>query len=227
MAISVPAANARRRAKAKAHGRTTAHWQRVREEVIARDGGRCRMCGLPGRSVHLDPARGGDHRNATAADCVTLCAHHHGVVDAPRATRNRPAPGGWGAREPGEGPTRPARVFFPPPKPKKAGGGSMVARGYGPRHFALRRRWERLVRRGGVLCARCRRPIPADATRERCPGILAAGRVCGKLGCGWHLGHHDTDRSRYTGPEHACCNAGAPRRAGGMIATVVRSSERW
>jgi len=95
--------------------------------------------------------------------------------------------------------------------PRRAKGLTTLA-GYGAAHQKLRARWALVVARGGVLCARCQRPIPADPRSERCPAILAGGRVCGKLNCGWHLGHHDRDRSVYTGPEHACCNGGAPRR---------------
>jgi hypothetical protein len=63
---------------------------------------------------------------------------------------------------------------------------STTARGYGNAHQKLRARWAREIKAGGVSCARCGRPIP--------PGAL------------WDLGHHDTDRRVYTGPEHRYCN---------------------
>jgi hypothetical protein len=63
---------------------------------------------------------------------------------------------------------------------------SRHARGYGNDHYKLRAKVAAHVRAGGVRCVRCREPIlPSDS---------------------WDLGHDDTDRSRYTGPEHARCN---------------------
>jgi hypothetical protein len=59
-------------------------------------------------------------------------------------------------------------------------------RGYGYAHEALRRRLEPMVNAGMFECARCGKPIEA-------------GEV-------WDLGHDDTDRSLYTGPEHRRCN---------------------
>lgn len=63
---------------------------------------------------------------------------------------------------------------------------SAARRGYGPAHQQLRKREARRVDAGGVLCARCGRPIIP--------------------GSDWDLGHDDRDRSRYTGPEHSACN---------------------
>lgn len=77
--------NARRHAKQRDHGRNTARWQRIRREVIDRDGGRCRECGAPARSVHLDPRLEGHHDTATVDDCALLCAKHHGALDGPRS----------------------------------------------------------------------------------------------------------------------------------------------
>lgn len=64
--------------------------------------------------------------------------------------------------------------------------GTRQERGYGAEHDKLRAQWAPIVATGRVKCARCDEPIPADAP--------------------WDLGHHDLDRSRYTGPEHAACN---------------------
>jgi hypothetical protein len=65
-------------------------------------------------------------------------------------------------------------------------------RGYGAHHVALRKRWLLLVQTGQVFCARCGRLI--------------------EVGAPWDLGHDDQDRTVYSGPEHARCNRGAPRR---------------
>jgi hypothetical protein len=61
---------------------------------------------------------------------------------------------------------------------------------YGGHHRAVRRRWERLVARGGVSCWRCGKPIP--------PGTA------------WDLGHVDDPEARRVlpdrHPEHVGCN---------------------
>lgn len=81
---------------------------------------------------------------------------------------------------------------------------SSTERGYGTEHQRLRREWKRRVEAGGVDCARCHRPIQ--------PGTL------------WDLGHHDFDRTRYTGPEHRHCN----RSAGATLNNLKGAhSRRW
>ncbi|QIG57738.1 HNH endonuclease [Arthrobacter phage Shoya] len=74
---------------------------------------------------------------------------------------------------------------------------STTARGYGATHQRERAKWEPKVKAGGINCARCQEPIPADAQ--------------------WDLGHND-DRTGYIGPEHVKCNRGA----GARNATAVR-----
>jgi hypothetical protein len=78
-------------------------------------------------------------------------------------------------------------------------------RGYGTAHQKLRKRLAAQVARGGVLCARCGRPIE--------PGMP------------WDLGHNDFDRSVYNGPEHASCN----RRTSQVVPGPAprRQSRRW
>lgn len=83
--MDVAAANARSQAKAKAHGRNTAAWQRLRKATIAREAGRCQRCGGNANSVHIDPALNGNHNLAGLDDCTLLCSVCHGVVDGPRA----------------------------------------------------------------------------------------------------------------------------------------------
>lgn len=58
--------------------------------------------------------------------------------------------------------------------------------GYGARHQAIRAQWAPRVAAGTVHCARCGK-------------IIEAGEP-------WDLGHDDTDRRRYQGPEHRRCN---------------------
>jgi hypothetical protein len=77
--------------------------------------------------------------------------------------------------------------------------GATTARGYGTKHQTLRKRWAPIVKRGEAVCARCNLEIPPDPTVTPCP-------KCGRLHTSWDLGHDDLDRSRWTGPEHQCCN---------------------
>jgi hypothetical protein len=92
--------------------------------------------------------------------------------------------------------------------PKKSG---TRMKGYDARHQRVRRSWKLAVDAGEVACWRCGRLIPPGGVGS-CPAILASGRRCGKNHRTWHLGHDDNDRTVYRGPEHPCCNVGAPRR---------------
>jgi hypothetical protein len=80
---------------------------------------------------------------------------------------------------------------------------STTARGYGNHHQILRKRWAKVVEAGDGYCARCGKWIP--------PGEP------------WDLGHDDTDRTKYRGPEHQACNRGAPNRA----EVPRRQSREW
>lgn len=115
---------------------------------------------------------------------------------------------------------------------------SATRRGYGTEHQKLRREWARRVDAGEVTCSRCGRYIPPGGEGP-CPAIHR-GRRCGKNHGTWHLGHHDLDRTRYTGPEHVCCNTAtrthAAQRRGRSIANRAlpdwwksepRHSEEW
>lgn len=68
---------------------------------------------------------------------------------------------------------------------------STTDRGYGTDHQRERRRWARIVAKGGVRCARCPRLIDPNEP--------------------WHLDHND-DRTGYLGPSHADCNDRAAAR---------------
>jgi hypothetical protein len=65
-------------------------------------------------------------------------------------------------------------------------------RGYGTDHHKLREAWRPLVEAGDVDCARCHEPI--------LPGEP------------FDLGHDDSDRTKWTGPEHVACNRATNRR---------------
>jgi hypothetical protein len=71
--------------------------------------------------------------------------------------------------------------------------GTRQQRGYDANHDRLRAQWEPRVATGRVKCWRCGELIsPATA---------------------WDLGHDDTDRTKYRGPEHANqCNRAAAGR---------------
>jgi len=73
------------RVRRNASGRHRAHWRRVRVETLERDGWRCRRCGGPANTVHLDPRLRNHHDLATPKDCVSLCASCHGRLDGARA----------------------------------------------------------------------------------------------------------------------------------------------
>src|SRR5512133_1945585 len=81
--------NARRSRKAKAHGLKTPHWQKVRQERLALDGGLCTFrlprCTYYAETVHLDPELRGNHRLATLDNTRSACRRCHGTVDAPRS----------------------------------------------------------------------------------------------------------------------------------------------
>ncbi len=68
---------------------------------------------------------------------------------------------------------------------------SPAQRGYGYAHKQERKRWVPKVEAGGVLCARCHKPIEAGAP--------------------FHLDHDDHDRSAYIGVSHPSCNTSANR----------------
>lgn len=82
--------NRRRRAKSQAHGLDSPYWQWLRRGVLIRDNYRCQLhldrhCTGTATTVHIDPALEGNHRRARRSDCISACAHCHGVVDGTRA----------------------------------------------------------------------------------------------------------------------------------------------
>ena len=89
--------------------------------------------------------------------------------------------------------------------------GRTTALGYGYTHQQERKRLEPYVAQGGYTCTRYGHP-----QFPHCPGPIAPGDE-------WELGHDDTDKSRYTGPEHKACN----RRAGGLkrIGALISNSD--
>jgi hypothetical protein len=81
--------------------------------------------------------------------------------------------------------------------------GLTTRRGYGTRHQKIRAQFAKIVKAGEAVCARCGRPIhPYEP---------------------WDLGHHDFDRSIYTGPEHRRCN----RNTAWRKRKIRRPSQVW
>jgi hypothetical protein len=81
-------------------------------------------------------------------------------------------------------------------------------RGYSGPHTGLRRRLARVVRAGGVRCARGAGCFFAEVV----DGVRVGGLI--RPDEAWHLGHDDFDRTLYSGPEHVRCNcATAGRRS--------------
>ena len=88
----------------------------------------------------------------------------------------------------------------------KAPPGATTTRGYGWSHQKERAKWAAIIAANGAICWRCKRIIrPGDP---------------------WDLGHHDIDRTRYMGPEHAACNraAAAQSKARRRMASQRRRS---
>src|SRR5206468_3080089 len=110
-------------------------------------------------------------------------------------------------------------VFSPRRLLGRAWGSVAVDRGYGSAHQKLRRHWAVKVARGEVCCARCDWWIAPDG--EPCPR-------CGKVECGWDLGHVDGSNKReYSGPEHRCCNRATRAHAAKRRTRVVRRARWW
>lgn len=81
--------------------------------------------------------------------------------------------------------------------------GGTTARGYGWRHRRLRAYIAEQVNAGLATCWRCSKPIRAGEP--------------------WDLGHDDTDRSIYRGPEHQACNRAAAARKRNKLHTTRRT----
>ena len=75
-------------------------------------------------------------------------------------------------------------------------------RGYGKRHRDLRAQWAPYVEAGRVNC-----------TAPVCMIEGAGGKRRIARGAAWDLGHDETDRRKYAGPQHQECNRGASRRS--------------
>lgn len=90
-----------------------------------------------------------------------------------------------------------------------AGKGSTTQRGYGTPHQKLRKRWQARIDSGEeVVCWRC--------AEQGEPHPILPGDA-------WDLGHDDTDRGRYRGPE---CVAGN-RATNGRSRDIERNSRVW
>ena len=78
---------------------------------------------------------------------------------------------------------------------EKQGRQTPQQRGYGTHHRNLRKQWQQTINTTPTNCARCGQPITQNQP--------------------WDLGHNDTNRNQYNGPEHQQCNRGAPHKGGG------------
>lgn len=79
---------------------------------------------------------------------------------------------------------------------------SPAQRGYGKRHRELRAQWESYVLAGRV-----------DCTAPLCLVERATGSRRIARSAAWDLGHDETDRRKYAGPQHSECNRGQARRS--------------
>lgn len=79
---------------------------------------------------------------------------------------------------------------------------STAARGYGKRHQELRAQWAPYVEAGRV-----------DCTAPVCIVAGAGGSRRIARGAPWDLGHDETDRRKYSGPQHQECNRSQSRRS--------------
>jgi hypothetical protein len=79
---------------------------------------------------------------------------------------------------------------------------SSTARGYGRSHRNLRRQWAPHVEAGGVECSAPLCMVEQGGGSRRIAPTAP-----------WDLGHDETDRRRYAGPQHQECNRGQSRRS--------------
>jgi len=86
-------------------------------------------------------------------------------------------------------------------------------RGYGKRHQELRAQWAPYVAAGRVDCS-----APLCMVEES-GGTRRIGR-----NDEWDLGHDETDRRKYAGPQHQECNRGQSRRSPARVTPSVDPS---
>lgn len=84
----------------------------------------------------------------------------------------------------------------------RGGRATPAQRGYGRRHRELRKQWAPYVEAGRVDCTAPLCMVERDGGTRR----IARGAA-------WDLGHDETDRRKYAGPQHAECNRGQSRRS--------------
>jgi len=58
----------------------SSEWRQLRDFVLMRDGGRCRRCGKPARTVHhiIEIRDGGERLDPN--NCESVCNDHHAIA---------------------------------------------------------------------------------------------------------------------------------------------------
>jgi hypothetical protein len=92
----------------------------------------------------------------------------------------------------------------------RAGRPTAAQRGYGRRHRELRKQWKPIVAEGRVECSAPLCLVEQGGGTRRIAPVAE-----------WDLGHDETDRRKYAGPQHQECNRGQSRRAPSRVVAAL------